>query len=105
MNSNDYWRFKQRIIEERGDACERCHDEQVRLELHHLNYDNLGHEKDEDVILLCIPCHEAEHDDEDGGHTKGVNTYMSKVLGEGGETMFTWNEAVKEFDEWLENKS
>lgn len=32
-----------------------------QLEVHHLNYDNLGNEKDEDLIILCRRCHNDTH--------------------------------------------
>lgn len=33
-----------------------------RLSVHHNTYDNLGHEKDRDLIVLCRKCHEKFHD-------------------------------------------
>ena len=32
-----------------------------KLHLHHKNYDNLGHEKREDLMLLCDSCHKLGH--------------------------------------------
>ena len=42
--------------------CGTCDDIEggaFRFELHHRHYDNFGNERIEDVILLCVPCHEA----------------------------------------------
>lgn len=36
----------------------------IPLNLHHLNYDNLGNESKDDVITLCDECHSQIH-----GHT------------------------------------
>jgi len=33
----------------------------VRLDVHHLLYDRLGHEKLSDLIVLCRLCHNAFH--------------------------------------------
>jgi 5-methylcytosine-specific restriction endonuclease McrA len=40
--------------------CERCQAEQtgdLRLEVHHVRYDNLGAEPDDDLEALCPDCH------------------------------------------------
>jgi 5-methylcytosine-specific restriction endonuclease McrA len=39
--------------------CERCHAYGVALEVHHRTYANLWHEPDEDLEVLCVPCHRA----------------------------------------------
>lgn len=33
----------------------------ARFEVHHLRYDHLGHEPDEDLELVCAPCHNLAH--------------------------------------------
>ena len=37
--------------------CPRTHE----LNVHHLNYERLGHERVEDVIVLCVRCHNDLH--------------------------------------------
>ena len=32
-----------------------------RLQVHHLTYERLGNERDEDLKVLCWACHEREH--------------------------------------------
>ncbi len=32
-----------------------------RLEVHHLTYERLGHEADDDLIVLCPACHREQH--------------------------------------------
>lgn len=34
---------------------------EVRFHVHHLAYDHLGDEPDDDLILLCPPCHNVVH--------------------------------------------
>jgi hypothetical protein len=48
-----------------GHRCQRCGFSKYSrpLTVHHLNYDNLGHEKDNDLQVLCPPCHK-EADEE-----------------------------------------
>lgn len=42
-------------------SCCLCGETQ-RIELHHLNYDRIGHERNEDVRWLCRECHQQVHD-------------------------------------------
>ena len=54
---SEAWRLKKaQIIFVRGRQCERCKKGDY-LQLHHLNYDRLGHELDSDLQLLCVKCH------------------------------------------------
>lgn len=53
------WRKRcNQLKKQRGNRCENCQAEGVRLEVHHLNYDHLGHEQDDDLMILCEGCHE-----------------------------------------------
>ena len=57
------------IQRERNGKCEGCGIENrtafqkfgMRLNVHHKTYDNIGHEKPEDVELLCYRCHMNRH--------------------------------------------
>jgi hypothetical protein len=56
-----HWQeLRVQTIAERGNKCERCGGE-VKIDLHHKTYKNKGHEKPEDLILLCRKCHEKQH--------------------------------------------
>lgn len=44
-----------------GMRCERCRRMGEGLDVHHLRYDSLGFEPDEDLEVLCVKCHKAEH--------------------------------------------
>lgn len=41
--------------------CHRCHRRQRPMDLHHLTYRRLGHERPTDVIPLHRSCHNATH--------------------------------------------
>ena len=41
--------------------CERCGVDGEELELHHVTYQNLGDERDDDLELLCAGCHGRAH--------------------------------------------
>ena len=52
------WDEKRRAVLKRdGYRCRRCGTDQKTLTVHHRNYDNLGHERLEDLITLCPDCH------------------------------------------------
>jgi len=56
--SSAQWKsLKRKVIEQRGNRCERCAEERVSLALHHLHYRSFGNEQPEDVDLLCRECH------------------------------------------------
>jgi 5-methylcytosine-specific restriction endonuclease McrA len=61
-----YW-----ALERAGYKCQKCGAASVFcaggiggvvLHVHHLNYDHLGHEWPEDLVVLCEQCHKAEHE-------------------------------------------
>jgi hypothetical protein len=68
MHSERWATFRQHIIDKRGYKCERCGETRPPLQLHHLNYEQLGNEQPADVELLCLDCHE-EADEERALHT------------------------------------
>lgn len=71
INYHDYLRtekwetLREKVYERENGICEQCKTN-IRLEgvpfcVHHISYENLGNEKDEDIALLCIPCHNKLH--------------------------------------------
>jgi len=52
--------IRDRILKRDGYKCTRC-DNKAFLQVHHLTYDNIFEEKDEDLITLCKKCHRKEH--------------------------------------------
>lgn len=44
-----------------GYRCQHCGRGNCRLQCHHLIYDRVGRELDEDLIALCDECHQARH--------------------------------------------
>lgn len=49
-----------KAIEKAGYRCQVCRRlvlDASKLDVHHLDYSRLGHERDEDVAVLCSRCH------------------------------------------------
>ncbi len=47
---------RERAIQRAGGRCQVC-GARKRLQVHHVSYANLGHERDEDLTVLCWACH------------------------------------------------
>jgi hypothetical protein len=58
MQSNK-WRTRcKQLRQKRGNICEMCGRNDRPLEVHHKNYDRLGHELDDDLMIVCRDeCH------------------------------------------------
>lgn len=55
------WKNKADAAKQRaGYRCQVCnrHKNEVILDAHHRTYERLGHERDEDITVLCRECHE-----------------------------------------------
>lgn len=66
----DHWQFIRKLALKRADfQCERCKTA-INLNVHHITYENLNHEKPEDVIVLCENCHKTIHRFDAGGKQK-----------------------------------
>ena len=65
-NYRDYlhsfaWKHKrEKALRRAGRRCQVCNSPS-RLELHHRDYSNLFHERNEDLIVLCHTCHAMFH--------------------------------------------
>lgn len=61
INSAKWKQRCDRAIAQAGYRCQRCGFTKYsrRLEVHHLTYERLGHERDEDLQVVCHECHVA----------------------------------------------
>jgi hypothetical protein len=59
MRSPQWRRKRKQRLKLDGYACQKCGktSKEYRLEVHHLTYDRLGHERMEDLQSLCVLCH------------------------------------------------
>lgn len=57
-----HWKaIRKRLYREYEYKCAMCGSPK-NLNVHHITYDNLGEEKDEDLTVLCQKCHSELHD-------------------------------------------
>lgn len=67
MNYDDYmksveWEEKRQLrLRMDGFRCFKC-GTAVNLQVHHITYERLGHERMGDLITLCEPCHKRLHE-------------------------------------------
>lgn len=60
LRSPHWERIRARALFRAANRCQLCASLK-RLDVHHNTYENLGHERPEDVIVLCRMCHEKHH--------------------------------------------
>lgn len=57
-----HWKgVRQTALERAENRCQLC-NKKGKLHVHHRTYENLGQEKDSDLIVLCGSCHAKFHD-------------------------------------------
>lgn len=60
--ASDHWkRVRARVISRALHRCQDCGAWDTVFEVHHLTYENLGTERDEDLVALCPTCHGQRH--------------------------------------------
>lgn len=81
--NSEAWRNKANRIRRRdGYRCRICGADSVPLEVHHLTYDRLYQEPDDNLLTVCHKCHEkiteSWHDMKDG--VKARNVFLRELL-------------------------
>lgn len=60
IKSPEWERVRKRILKRARGKCEKCR-KRPPIQVHHLTYARLGNERDEDLLAVCGPCHQAFH--------------------------------------------
>jgi 5-methylcytosine-specific restriction endonuclease McrA len=60
LKSPEWESKRQQVLSRDGHQCRGC-GRTKGLQVHHLRYDNLGHEPLLDLTVLCADCHKAVH--------------------------------------------
>lgn len=60
--NSPHWRSRRLVALQKADwTCAGCGLRSRRLDVHHLTYERIGQELDEDLEVNCRACHEKEH--------------------------------------------
>jgi hypothetical protein len=59
--SEEWKRKRESILKRDKHTCQKCLSTIPVLQVHHLTYDRFGDEDDQDLITLCLDCHEEIH--------------------------------------------
>lgn len=60
INSKEWQNRRKELFAKRGKICERCGSDR-RIHVHHGTYKNLGSELENELFILCKPCHVEYH--------------------------------------------
>jgi phage terminase large subunit GpA-like protein len=111
--NSEAWRLRREAVFRRAQyQCQRCGEEfwgGHSLQVHHLTYDRLGHELDEDLLVVCIPCHEKE-DQEHAWRTQQnqwaarLDGWASKRYGDNWDDYRDYDQVEEEFESWLDRQ-
>ncbi len=100
---SEEWQTKRLFALHRaGHRCDNCASN-LKLEAHHLTYENLYNERPEDLTVLCPKCHKKADikREYENWYNSAFDTYMIKKYGED----WDWFEGCEEeFDGWIESK-
>ena len=64
LHTQQWQKLRFEVLKRAGGKCERCGYTPWKrgvLQVHHLNYDNVGHETADDLICVCARCHMELH--------------------------------------------
>jgi len=61
LKSERWLAFRRRILIRSDGFCENCFKKTKPLHIHHLTYERWGCELEEDVLALCVTCHNEIH--------------------------------------------
>lgn len=62
LKSEHWQKTRKRALSRAKYKCQLCGNKNEKLNVHHNTYENLGNEKNEDLIVLCESCHSKFHD-------------------------------------------
>jgi 5-methylcytosine-specific restriction endonuclease McrA len=104
MNSR-CWRIRRLLCFRRARwRCESCGAGCCMLHAHHLTYERLGNEKNEDLQALCMECHERVHRKKDlDRREKALDTFAEKRWGPNWEKFIPRKKVEDTFDRWIES--
>lgn len=82
LESEHWQKMRTKALGRAGNKCQLCGNDQG-LEVHHNNYDNIGHELPEDLCVLCWRHHKWYHEKQDpiDAETVAFHVAMDRIFG------------------------
>lgn len=97
-------RLRLGVFRKAGWTCEECGASMCMLHAHHLSYDRLGSEAPEDLVALCVKCHDAIHANRAGDRReRALRTFASRRWGKGWKHFMPMEVVEEVFDTWIES--
>lgn len=78
LQSEKWARTRRLVLLRANHRCEKCGEATAR-QVHHLTYEHLGDEPLEDLVAVCIPCHQAIHNP-DGPRAQAEITHITPAV-------------------------
>ena len=109
LKSERWKALRQRLLQKHV-GCQRCKAVTTDLEVHHKHYNSLGSETEDDVELLCKPCHNKADkaraaQQAKQGWWKRVEKFAKRKYGSNWELRIDLEGAAEEMQEWLDRKA
>jgi len=108
LRSPEWAERRRAAIARAGGRCQRC-PITFGLEVHHLNYDRLGNELPDDLLVVCSDCHQGE-DLRRAARTRfkafgrRLDAWATKVYGEDWAQRHDEDVVAERFETWLERR-
>lgn len=107
MNKREYHEYLQSLewkdrrddkLWEAGYRCSMCGASgyDIRLEVHHLTYERVGHELPSDLMVLCRTCHQKRHSKEGEEIERNVQAIVRRIREEIAREKREQEEAAKQ---------
>ena len=109
LQSPHWKQLRQECLEFAGFTCERCRKVSGELHVHHLTYEHLWDEWEDDLQVLCPDCHktadkERETKSSEDRREKAIETFGRKKYGQYWDEDRSYEEVEEAFDEWIDSK-
>ena len=111
MKSSRWKNTRHALFRLRGKKCEACGSNHPSLEVHHITYERLGHERFADLKIVCKAYHEEEdrkreaasrRKKEDARMDRAFATWFEKRTGR--SAFYADSSDREKFEDWLERK-
>jgi hypothetical protein len=89
--------------------CQRCGATNVPLDVHHKTYERFKHEWNEDLVVVCEPCHKIldkvrVNETNQRVEDNRLDGWATKVFGADWEESVDREVANEQFEDWLDQK-